>query len=49
MSFDINGEFTSNYPGYSRNLFFRWWRTILYGLDYAIFMQMLLNGGAIQW
>ena len=43
--FDINGVFTSNYPATAGTYFSGGGGMSSTALDYAIFMQMLLNGG----
>jgi CubicO group peptidase (beta-lactamase class C family) len=43
--FDIKGEFTSNYPATEGSYFSGGGGLSSTALDYAIFMQMLLNGG----
>ncbi len=44
-SFDIKGDFNSNYPASSGTYFSGGGGLSSTALDYAIFMQMLLNGG----
>ena len=44
-SFDIKGDFTSNYPATPGTYFSGGGGLSSTALDYAIFMQMLLNGG----
>lgn len=44
-SFDIKGDFTSNYPATTGTYFSGGGGLSSTALDYAIFMQMLLNGG----
>lgn len=44
-SFDIKGDFTSNYPATAGTYFSGGGGLSSTALDYAIFMQMLLNGG----